>query len=186
MKYPVRIYGDPVLRAKSEPVEEVTEDIRQLAKDMLETMYAERGIGLAAQQIGKTISIFVIDIPAEGDIGEDGERLHPDIEMPLAFINPKVTAATEEELSGEEGCLSFPEISAPITRPAEVDVEFIDQNGQKRGFHAKGLLARAIQHELDHLNGVLFIDRMSHVKKIALSGRLKRMRKQTKADLGLA
>ena len=100
--------------------------------------------------------------------------------MPVVFINPKVTGHTEDVQVGPEGCLSFPDIFANVERWYEVDAEYMDLEGQTQIIHAKGLLARAIQHELDHLDGILLVDRMSHVKKVAISGKLKRLVKQTK------
>ncbi|MEN7973001.1 MAG: peptide deformylase [Verrucomicrobiota bacterium] len=176
-------YGNPVLRKKAGKVEEIDGDIHELVKDMLETMYAERGVGLAAEQIGRTERIFVVDIPAESDLGEDGRRENPEVEMPLVFINPKITGHGEDVQVGQEGCLSFPDIFANVERWYEVDAEYIDLEGHPKTVHAKGLLARAIQHELDHLDGILLVDRMSHVKKVALGGKLKRLSKQTKQAL---
>lgn len=161
----------------------VNEDVRALAKEMFETMYLEKGVGLAAEQVGRTERMFVIDIPADGDIGEDGQRDNPTVEMPLVFINPKITGHTDDVQIGPEGCLSFPEIFANVERWYEVDAEFIDIDGNPQRIHAKGLLSRAIQHELDHLDGILLVDRMSHVKKVALGGKLKRMVKETKKAL---
>lgn len=161
----------------------VNEDVRALAKEMFETMYLEQGVGLAAEQVGRTERMFVIDIPVDGDIGDDGQRDNPTIEMPLAFINPKITGHTNDVQIGPEGCLSFPDIFANVERWYEVDAEYIDLDGNPQRIHAKGLLSRAIQHELDHLDGILLVDRMSHVKKVALGGKLKRLVKETKKAL---
>lgn len=185
MKYTVIKYGDPMLRREASPISSVDDEIRQLAKDMLETMYAHRGIGLAAPQIGLTRSICVIDLPPEADVDDEGVRLHPDVKTPLVLINPVIESSLSQKVAAEEGCLSFPEISAPISRPAEVKVSFLDADGRPVTLQAKGLLARAIQHEIDHLHGVLFIDRMTPVKRIALSGRLKRLKKKTEQALRL-
>ena len=183
MSLPICTYGNPVLRKKALEVTNVNEDIRTLAKEMFETMHVEKGVGLAAEQVGRTERIFVIDISPDGDVGEDGERENPTVEMPLAFINPKITGHTDDVQVGPEGCLSFPDIFANVERWYEVDAEYIDLEGIPRTIHAKGLLSRAIQHELDHLDGILLVDRMSHVKKVALSGKLKRLVKQTKKAL---
>lgn len=174
------IYGNPVLRKKATPVAEVNDDIRALADEMLEAMHRENGVGLAAEQVGRSEAICVIDIPPESDVNEKGERENPDVEMPLVLINPKITGRSDVLQSGQEGCLSFPEIFATVDRAYEVDVQFIDRDGKPQTIHAKGLLSRAVQHELDHLDGILLVDRMSHVKKVALSGKLKRLVKQTK------
>lgn len=186
MRYPIRHYGDPVLRAQAEPVVEVTDEVRTLADDMLETMHAERGVGLAAQQIGKALAICVVWIPSEYDVDEEGARLNPDVEMPLILINPVITARSEEVEKGEEGCLSFPEIVAPILRSKSISVKFMDRHGVAQRLDLQAFLARAVQHEVDHLNGVLFVDHMSQVKRMALAGRLKRLRKETQQKLDLA
>ncbi|RKX40723.1 MAG: peptide deformylase [Verrucomicrobia bacterium] len=183
MSLAICTYGNPVLRKKAGEVKEVDGDIHELARDMLETMRAERGVGLAAEQVGRTERLFVVDIPEGSDVGDDGQRENPDVEMPLAFINPRITGHTDDVQVGQEGCLSFPEIFANVERWYEVDAEYIDLGGHPQTIHAKGLLARAIQHELDHLDGILLVDRMSHVKKVALSGKLKRLAKQTKQAL---
>ncbi|MDF7798096.1 peptide deformylase [Pontiellaceae bacterium B1224] len=183
MSLPICTYGNPILRQRAVEVMSVNDDIRDLAKEMFETMYKEQGVGLAAEQVGRTERMFIVDIPAEGDLGDDGQRENPGIEMPLVFINPKVTGHTEDIQVGPEGCLSFPEIFANVERWYEVDAAYIDLDGIPQTIHAKGLLARAIQHELDHLDGVLLVDRMSNVKKVALSGKLKRLVKETKKAL---
>jgi peptide deformylase len=172
-----------VLRKKADEVKEVNAEIHELAKEMLETMYAERGVGLAAEQVGRTERMIVIDIPPDSDVDDDGVRENPEVEMPLILINPKITGHTDDVQVGPEGCLSFPDIFANVERWYEVDAGYIDPDGTTRQIHAKGLLSRAIQHELDHLDGILLVDRMSHVKKVALSGKLKRLVKQTKQAL---
>lgn len=183
MSLPICTYGNPVLRQKAKAVAIVNDGIRALAKEMFATMYKERGVGLAAEQVGRTERMFIIDIPPDSDMDGDGSRENPDVVMPLALINPKITGHTDDVQVGPEGCLSFPDIFANVERWYEVDAEYIDLEGQPRQIHAKGLLARAIQHELDHLDGILLVDRMSHVKKIALSGKLKRLAKETKLAL---
>ncbi len=183
MSLSICTYGNPILRKKAEEVTEITGEIHELAKDMLETMYEERGVGLAAEQVGRTERMFVIDIPPESDTDEAGQRENPDISMPMILINPKITGHTEDVQVGPEGCLSFPEIFANVERWYEVDAEYMDLEGHTVKIHAKGLLSRAIQHELDHLDGVLLVDRMSHVKKVALGGKLKRLVKETKQAL---
>lgn len=183
MSLSICLYGNPVLRKKAEEVDEITGEIHELAKDMLETMYEERGVGLAAEQVGRTERMFVIDIPPDSDVDDQGERENPDVAMPMVLINPKITGHSDEVQSGPEGCLSFPEIFANVERWHEVDAEYMNLEGHVVQVHAKGLLARAIQHELDHLNGILLVDRMSHVKKVALGGKLKRLVKQSKMTL---
>lgn len=183
MSLPICTYGNPVLRKKAVAVKDVDDEVCALAREMLETMYAERGVGLAAEQVGRAVCLFVIDIPPDSDIGEDDQRDNPDIEMPLVMINPKITGHGEHVQIGQEGCLSFPDIFANVERWYEVDAEYTDLEGRSQTIHTKGLLARAVQHELDHLDGILLVDRMSHVKKVALGGKLKRLVKQTKLAL---
>jgi peptide deformylase len=172
------LYGDPVLRIKGKRITSVDDSIRELAADMLETMYDANGVGLAAQQIGEALQITVIDVSdAESRPSQmwiDGKEADPKEHMPLVLINPELDLDAEREI-GTEGCLSFPEITAEISRSAKVHVKAQDLEGNPVDFVAAGLLARAAQHETDHLNGILFIDRMSSASKVSLAGRLKRM-----------
>jgi peptide deformylase len=174
----IRIYGDPVLRAKGKRIEKVDAEIRQLAEDMLETMHGANGVGLAAQQVGETIQLTVVDVSdAENRPSRmwiDGAEVDPKEHMPLILLNPEITLGRETEV-GSEGCLSFPEITAEINRPQHVQVRATDLDGKPVVFEAEGLLSRAVQHEFDHLHGVLFIDRMNSAAKASLSGRLKRL-----------
>lgn len=183
MTYKVTTYGNPILRKKAEPVAEVNDEVRKLADDMLETMYAERGLGLAAEQVGKSVAICVIDIPADSDVDEKGTRENPDVEMPLVLINPEIIEESDVIITAQEGCLSFPGIYSNVDRFEEVTVKYQDRNATWMELRVKGLLARAVQHELDHLDGVLLADRMSAVKKVALSGKLKKLVKETKRGL---
>lgn len=186
MKYRFCTYGDPVLRQKAEIIRRIDGAIKALADDMLKILNDRKGVGLAAQQIGQTIQICVVNIPLDVDVKvPGGPRLNPDVTFPLIMLNPVLVAkkGTQREM---EGCLSIPEIWAPVNRAAEVTASFLDIKGIQRELHVRGLLARAVQHELDHLNGVLFVDRVSPVKKITLAGKLKRMRKEKEAELGLA
>ena len=178
----VRIYGDPVLREKAQPVTQFDDDLRRLAAEMIETMHAEEGVGLAAQQIGETQAIFVLDVPETSDRDAEGRRLNPEVAMPLVVVNPHIVSASRRKEAREEGCLSFPEIVASIERSAEITLRWQDLSGAVSEMRLRGLVARAAQHELDHLHGVLLTDRMSPVKRIALRGRLQRLRQaQAKA-----
>ncbi len=183
MRYKVITYGNSLLRKKSVPVKKINAAVKQLVKDMLETMYSSSGVGLAAEQVGRTEAVCVIDVAPHQDVAvKDGPRLNPDVVMPLVLINP-VIVATSGDVTLQEGCLSFPEIFADIKRPAELSVRFLapDDKGEQT-VCARGLLARAILHEMDHLNGVLLVDRMSAVQKIAVAGQLRRIKKAAKAE----
>jgi len=169
MTYEIKIYGNPVLREQSRSVEKVDDNIRQLVSDMLDTMHERNGVGLAAQQIGRTESICVIDVPDSPDNKNN-------VKMPMALINPNITESSGTQ-TDNEGCLSFPEISASIKRSLDITVEYTDLENTNKKVKASGLLARAIQHEMDHLNGILIVDRMSLAQKAVLSGKLKRLKK---------
>jgi peptide deformylase len=179
MIYPILTFGEEVLRQKAMPVAEVTEAIRKLATDMLETMYAAKGLGLAAEQIGCSEAICVIDVPKEVEKEECRED-NAAIAMPLVLINPEILAS-EGKQRNEEGCLSFPEIGAPITRANQVTVTYLDLQGHRQTVTAKGLLARALQHEIDHLNGILLVDKMSPMQKLSVSGQLRRLQAKAKS-----
>jgi peptide deformylase len=166
-------------------VETVDESIRRLSQDMIETMYAAEGIGLAAPQVGEAVAVCVVDVPASGDTDENGVRMNPDVPMPMTMINPVLVDASKETDAYEEGCLSLPGIRASVTRPAEITVRWTDLQGGTVVHHLRGMVARCVQHEMDHLRGVLICDRFSPVKKISMSGKLKRMSRETKAALGL-
>ena len=183
MKLPIRKYGDPILRAQGKRIEEVDEKIHGLVKDMLETMHAANGIGLAAQQIGQALQLTVLDVSQVEDrpstMKLNGEPV-PDLAMamPLVLLNPMLRLGTETDV-GSEGCLSFPEITADIERATSVEVEAETLDGDILQIEASGLLARALQHEVDHLNGILFIDRMSSAARVSHGSRLKRLQKET-------
>lgn len=173
-------YGDPVLRVRATPIDRVTSDFKRSVDGMMETMHAHNGVGLAAQQVGLTVSVCVIDIPEELDVeAEGGPRLHPEVSMPLVMFNPEIVARGKALRRQDEGCLSFPGIHAAVQRHADLTVAYVDWKGERRTLVCRGLLARAVQHELDHLGGVLLVDRMSPVKKISMAGALKRLREET-------
>jgi peptide deformylase len=187
MRLEIRKYGDPVLREKAEPVTEVTDRIRTLAKNMIETLHGdEGGVGLAAQQVGETVAVCVIEVPSEYDADDQGVRFNPDVKMPLVLINPEILEASKETEVRDEGCLSFPGIYAPVRRPVEIKLEYVDLNGKTQKLHLKRFVARVVQHEMDHLHGVLLVDRMGNLKKIALAGQLKRLRNETRDELGVS
>ena len=176
-------YGDPILRAKGKQIEKIDDHIRELAANMIETMHAANGIGLAAQQVGEALQLTVLDISQIEDrpstLRLNGKDVDPTAAMPLVLINPVIELGDETEI-GTEGCLSFPEINGQIERAESTTARAQNLEGDKIEIEASGLLARAIQHEVDHLNGILFIDRMNSAAKAALASRLKRLQKQTK------
>ncbi len=179
-------YGHPVLRQKGARIEKVTPEIKKLVADMFETMRANHGVGLAAQQVGKALQLAVFDVrevkdrPSWLELG--GKPAEVNELMPLVLINPELKPGGNP-VAGGEGCLSFPEIFAEITRPELLDVKALNGKGKPVEFRCGGLLARAIQHESDHLNGILFIDRMSRKTKETLRPELDELQAKTKAEL---
>ena len=177
-------YGDPILRTKGKQIEKIDNHIRELAANMIETMHAAHGVGLAAQQVGKALQLTVLDVSEVEDRAStmklNGKEVDPKASMPLVLINPEIEVAGGATEIGSEGCLSFPEITGEIERAKSIIVHAQTLEDDKIDIEASGLLARAIQHEVDHLNGILFIDRMNSAAKAALSSRLKRLQKETK------
>lgn len=186
MVLPVVKFGTPVLRQKGALVETITPTLKKLIGDMLETMYAFKGIGLAAQQVGVPVQLTVIDVRGVTDrpssIEMKGEPADVQEHMPLVLINPRITPIGNP-VAGPEGCLSFPEVFADITRPDIVDVTALDAEGKPIEFRCGGLLSRAVQHETDHLHGILFIDRMDKRTKEELRADLEQLQADTKAEL---
>ncbi len=187
MVLPLTFYGNPVLREKGAAVESVTPKLEEFIENMFETMEEYRGIGLAAQQVGRAIQLTVIDIRAAENrpstLEIDGETADPNSLMPLVLINPEVTPLNDP-VSGSEGCLSFPEIYGDVTRPEQVRVKAMSGCGEPIEFVCGGLLARCVQHETDHLHGILFIDRMDRASKTdELRDDLELLQKESKAAL---
>ena len=151
---PLIILPDPLLRLVSKPVERVDAPLLKLADDMLETMYDAPGIGLAAIQVGEPVRLLVIDLAKEGEPP-----------APHVFINPEILESADERSVYEEGCLSIPDYYAEVERPATVRVKYLDRDGRQQEMTAEGLMATCLQHEIDHLNGVLFIDHISKLKR---------------------
>ena len=184
MILPIFQYGDPILRTKGKQIEKIDNHIRELVANMIETMHAAHGIGLAAQQVGKALQLTVLDVSEVEDrpstMKLNGKEVDPKASMPLVLINPEIEVAGGATEIGSEGCLSFPEITGEIERAKSIIVHAQTLEDDKIDIEASGLLARAIQHEVDHLNGILFIDRMNSAAKAALSSRLKRLQKETK------
>ena len=152
------ILPDKQLRLVSKPIEKVTAELRRLADDMFETMYAAPGIGLAAIQVAQPLRLITMDLAKKEEDGETKPR-------PRVFINPEILSSSEERSTYEEGCLSIPEFYGDVERPAQVKVKYLDREGQPQEVEANGLLATCLQHEIDHLNGVLFIDHLSKLKR---------------------
>ena len=163
--------GDEVLRVPGEAVSEFDDELRALVKDMFETMYHAEGIGLAAPQVGLSLRLCVLDV--RDDEGSDAAR--------LALVNPEVVRASHQTDKATEGCLSIPGLEEFVTRPARVTVRATDPNGEPIEVEADGLLARALQHELDHLDGVLFIDRVSPLKRRMLLKKWKKIQEEDRA-----
>jgi peptide deformylase len=182
MKLPIRQYGDPVLRAKGKRIVDINDRIRELAASMIETMRAANGVGLAAQQVGEPLQLTVVDVSQVEDrpstMKLNGDTVDLRSAMPLILINPELTLGYETS-TATEGCLSFPELTGEIERSESVVARAETLEGEMIKIEATGLLSRALQHEVDHLNGILFIDRMSSAVKASLASRLKRMQKET-------
>ena len=181
-------YGEPILRKKGVAIDVFDKKLKKLASDMVETMRAENGAGLAAQQVGMALCLFVLDISSHEDVNEipftlDG--LHPplDLLMPMTFINAKVTILRGGTVMANEGCLSFPGIEGDVERADNIRCEYQDVDGAKHVLEASDWLARVVQHEYDHTQGVLFIDRMDESTLHSLNTRLKRLRKSSRSKV---
>ena len=162
---------DPRLKKKSKPVASVDAEVRQLMDDMLETMYDAPGIGLAAPQIGELRRVIVLDI--------DREELKTG---PILMANPEIIEASDEDATYEEGCLSVPEHYSDVVRPAKVTVRYLDRDGETKEMTCEGLLATCVQHEIDHLDGILFIDHISALKRNMILRKLLKARKEAERD----
>ena len=162
---PILVAPDPRLKRTAQRVERVDDAIRQLMDDMLETMYAAPGVGLAAPQVGVTKRVLVVDI------GKGEAR------KPLLMANPEIVSASEELATYEEGCLSFPEQFAEVERPAKVRIRYLDHENEIREVEAEGLLGTCIQHEMDHLDGVLFVDHISALRRGIILRKMKKVKR---------
>ena len=167
-------YGSAVLREKAVPVPAVTPELVRLAESMLQTMYRAKGVGLAAQQVGRCESVCVIDVPADCEESEDVKAFNARVKMPLVMFNP-VIISKDGSQEGKEGCLSFPDMGGRVVRAEQVTCQYADVSGRMQIITVRGFLARAVQHETDHLNGVLYVDLMSAVDKLALADKLKKL-----------
>lgn len=168
MTYEIKKYGEPVLKKKAEPVTEFGEELKKIFDDMLETMYAFNGVGLAANQVGILKQMLVIDTSRDED------------RVLLYLANPVITSVSKDKVTFEEGCLSFPGIFEKIDRPAGITVSAFDPYGKPLKIEAEGFLSIVLQHEIDHLNGVVFIDRMSPARKLMHGKELKEIKEETK------
>ncbi|HEU5080296.1 MAG TPA: peptide deformylase [Opitutaceae bacterium] len=178
-------YNHPVLRKKGAKVTVFNAELTELAAQMVEAMHTAHGIGLAAQQIGQALQLCVIDLRAtdrDFDWELDGAKPPLDLFMPLTLVNPQVKVLPSEETVYEEGCLSFPDIRGDIVRPDEITVTFQDAQGTPHSMTCNGLLSRCVQHEVDHLNGVLFIDRMAKKIRGAVDKPIRELAKKTREE----
>ena len=169
-------YGEKVLREKAVPVAFVTDELRALASDMLDTMHKAKGVGLAAEQVGRLERLCVIDIP-DGCDEDDDALFNAPIAMPLVLFNPEIVAQ-EGSQRDKEGCLSFPNVGGSLTRAAQVTCQYVDAENRPQIITARGYLARALQHEIDHLNGILYVDHMTAVERLACAAKLKRLARE--------
>ena len=175
-------YGSGVLRETARRVPLVTDGLRALASDMIDTMHAAKGVGLAADQVGRTEAVCVIDVPSGCEDDRAVEEFNAaQVSMPLVMFNPEIIATAGEQ-PGKEGCLSFPDVGGTVTRPAEVTFQYQDAEGRPQMATAKGFLARAVMHETDHLAGILYVDRMNDSEKAAVAGRLDKLVKKQKKE----
>lgn len=178
MIYPLCYFGNPILRENAETVTVFDAELEKLGKDMIATMREEVGIGLAGPQIGKSLRIFTMEVPADMDKDETGQPYNPGLECPMVVVNPEVEEIGDEDEEMEEGCLSIPEVRGKVTRSFAIKLRYQDVKGEKKELGLKALAARCVQHETDHLNGILFIDYLSSVKKMSIKGKLKRIKQQ--------
>jgi peptide deformylase len=185
MTLPIHVYGSESLRQETPPITEDSDELQALIDDMIETMRGADGIGLAAPQVGRSERLFVLDLdPLREDIEAAGGTLP---EQPMVLINPEIVWESEAVCEIEEGCLSLPEIREPVTRPERVRLSYLDRHFEERELEAGDMLARAVQHELDHLDGVLFTDHISAFRRRLLKRRLREMAEgEVEADYPLA
>lgn len=184
MELRITSYGEPILRETGKPVTTFDDSLKQLARDMVETMHGAEGIGLAAQQVDRALMLCVIDVShlddADLDYLIDGKRPPIDLIMPMALVNPVVSILPGDDLRAEEGCLSFPGVRGDVTRAERIELHYQDLDGKAHRMVAAGWMARVIQHEVDHLNGVLFIDHMETRQKRMMDSKLKRLKRQSR------
>jgi peptide deformylase len=163
---PIVLAPDPVLKAKAKPVDRVDDGVRALMNDMLESMYASQGVGLAANQIGILQRVLVMDVAPKDEAPQ-----------PMKMANPEIIAKSEETAVNQEGCLSLPDFYADIERPARVTVRYLDENNEQKTLDADGWLAVCVQHEIDHLDGVLFVDHLSALKRGMILRKMQKLKR---------
>jgi peptide deformylase len=174
MVLPIHLYGHDALRQETTPVEANSDELQALLDNMIETMHNAAGIGLAAPQVGRDERLFVVDVtPMATEMEEDGEPVPP---QPMVFINPEIVAESDETTDMEEGCLSIPEVREAVTRPERVRVRYRDRDFEEQTLETGSVLARVVQHEYDHLEGVLFTDYLSSFRKRLLRRSLREMK----------
>ena len=180
-------YGESILHDKGKSVSDFSEELAHLSEQMIETMHHAEGIGLAAQQIGQALRFCVVEVPDHPDYPTtcilDGKPLSPALIMPMSLANPKIEFLPSDEFYYEEGCLSLPEIKGDVARPELIQVEYQDLDGIPHALECDGLLARCIQHEVDHLDGILFIERMEKSHFAEIRDEVRTLRKKTQSCL---
>ena len=174
---PLIIEPDPLLHEVSQPIEEITPEIRKLAQNMLDTMYANQGIGLAAIQVGVKKRMIVVDVDWPSPRYEDDGREAAPEAKPVIMINPEIIRASEETKPYNEGCLSFPDQYSEVIRPAAITLRYMDLEGKEQTLEADSLLAVCVQHEIDHINGIVFTDHVSKLKREMIIKKLKNLKK---------
>lgn len=173
MVLPIYVYGHDALRQETDPIEENSEDLQTLVDDMIETMRNAAGIGLAAPQVGRSERLFVVDVTPMADEMEEEEKPLPP--QPMVCINPEIVEEATDTVEMEEGCLSIPEVREAVTRPERIRMRYLDRNFEGQEIEASGVLARVLQHERDHLDGILFTDYLSSFRKRLLRRPLREM-----------
>ena len=168
----IQIYGSEVLSQKAELIQELTPENKNLVEAMKTTMYENKGIGLAANQVGELKRIVIVDVD-QVEVGAGGKGKH----NPRVFINPEISSESDNDCFFNEGCLSLPGVDAEVYRPTAIEISYLDVNMKERKIQCDGLLARVLQHEVDHLNGLLFVDRLGFMKRTLLAGQLNKLKK---------
>ena len=173
---------NPILKRKSKPIEKVNSEVKKIMDEMLKTMYREKGIGLAAPQVSINKRIIVMDVSPRPGLKRYQEEKNKEKQVvkqnPIQMANPEITWISEKKETDQEGCLSIPNFMGDVTRPSSCKVKYLDKNGESKELHAEGLLARCIQHEVDHINGILFIDHLSKIKKDMILRKIKKQQKE--------